>query len=144
MKKRTDHTTILDALRHHAESNPTDLAFSVGGSELSFGSLRTEAERLARSLTACGLTRAGRCALVFPTGIDLIELILATQLAGGAPVVLNPLLPPEMMRKRLELLEWLPSVTRTDAHEIRFVGKNMVEATKFLNFVNNFEKGLEP
>jgi D-amino peptidase len=43
-----------------------------------------------------------------------------------------------------EVLSYLSIVERTDAHSIRFVGKNMVEISKFLTFINNYEPGLEP
>jgi D-amino peptidase len=43
-----------------------------------------------------------------------------------------------------EVLSYLSIVERTDAHSIRFVGKDMVEVSKFLAFINNYELSLEP
>jgi D-amino peptidase len=43
-----------------------------------------------------------------------------------------------------EVLSYLSIVQRTDAHSIRFVGKDIVEVSKFLTFVNTYEPGLEP
>jgi D-amino peptidase len=43
-----------------------------------------------------------------------------------------------------EVLSWLPIAQRVDAHAIRFTGKNIVEAARFLSFVTNYEPGLEP
>ena len=43
-----------------------------------------------------------------------------------------------------EVLSYLSIVERTDAHSIRFVGKDMVEVSKFLTFINNYELSLEP
>ena len=43
-----------------------------------------------------------------------------------------------------ELLAYLSIVERTDAHSIRFVGKDMVEVSKFLEFINQYEISLEP
>jgi D-amino peptidase len=43
-----------------------------------------------------------------------------------------------------EVLSYLSIVERTDAHSIRFVGKDMVEVSKFLAFINNHELSLEP
>jgi D-amino peptidase len=43
-----------------------------------------------------------------------------------------------------ELLAYLPNVQRTDAHSIRFVGKDIVEVSKFLEFITNYEPSLEP
>lgn len=43
-----------------------------------------------------------------------------------------------------EVLSYLSIVERTDAHSIRFVGKDIIEVSKFLSFINTYELGLEP
>ena len=43
-----------------------------------------------------------------------------------------------------EILAFLPNVQRIDAHSVRFVGKDVLEAARFLSFVTNYEPGLEP
>ena len=43
-----------------------------------------------------------------------------------------------------ELLAYLPIVQRTDSHSIRFVGKDVIEVSKFLEFITNYEPSLEP
>ena len=43
-----------------------------------------------------------------------------------------------------ELLAYLPNVDRVDAHTIRFVGRDMTEVSKFLEFTNNFRADLTP
>lgn len=43
-----------------------------------------------------------------------------------------------------EVLSYLSIVERTDAHTIRFVGKDIVEVSKFLTFINTYELALEP
>jgi D-amino peptidase len=43
-----------------------------------------------------------------------------------------------------EVLSYLSIVERTDAHSIRFVGKDIIEVSKFLTFINTYELGLEP
>ncbi len=43
-----------------------------------------------------------------------------------------------------EVLAYLPIVERTDAHAIRFRGKDMLETIRFLEFVENYEPGLSP
>lgn len=43
-----------------------------------------------------------------------------------------------------ELLSYLSTVQRTDSHSIRFMGKDMVEISKFLEFITTYEPGLEP
>lgn len=43
-----------------------------------------------------------------------------------------------------EVLSYLSIVERTDAHSIRFTGKDMIEVSKFLEFIMYYEPGLEP
>ncbi|UCF18812.1 MAG: M55 family metallopeptidase [Gemmatimonadota bacterium] len=43
-----------------------------------------------------------------------------------------------------EVLAYLPIVERTDSHSIRFVGKDMVEVSKFLEFMLTYNASLEP
>jgi len=43
-----------------------------------------------------------------------------------------------------ELLAYLPGIERTDAHAIRFHGRDMLEVARFMEFVTNYEPGLAP
>jgi len=43
-----------------------------------------------------------------------------------------------------EVLSYLPIVERTDAHAVRFQGRDMLEVSKFIEFVMYYEPGLEP
>jgi len=43
-----------------------------------------------------------------------------------------------------EILSYLSIVERTDAHSIKFIGKDMIEVSKFLEFIMTYEPGLEP
>jgi D-amino peptidase len=43
-----------------------------------------------------------------------------------------------------EMLSYLSIVQRTDAHSIRFMGKDIIEVSKFLEFITNYEPSLEP
>jgi D-amino peptidase len=43
-----------------------------------------------------------------------------------------------------ELLAYLPIVERTDSHSIRYEAQDMVELSKFLQFMNGYSSGLEP
>jgi D-amino peptidase len=43
-----------------------------------------------------------------------------------------------------EVLSYLSIVKRTDAHSIRFMGKDMIETSKFMEFIMTYEPGLEP
>jgi D-amino peptidase len=43
-----------------------------------------------------------------------------------------------------EMLAYLPIVQRTASHAIRFIGKDMIEVSKFLEFIGTYEPGLAP
>jgi len=43
-----------------------------------------------------------------------------------------------------EVLSYLPVVERTDAHSVRFVGRDIVEVSRFLQFMTNYAPNLEP
>ncbi|HEU4435605.1 MAG TPA: M55 family metallopeptidase [Pyrinomonadaceae bacterium] len=43
-----------------------------------------------------------------------------------------------------EVLSYLSMIQRPDSHSIRFVGKDIIEVSKFLTFINTYEPGLEP
>ncbi len=43
-----------------------------------------------------------------------------------------------------ELLSYLSIIERIDSHTIRFMGKDMIEVSKFTGFITNYEPGLEP
>ena len=43
-----------------------------------------------------------------------------------------------------EVLSYLSIVQRTDAHSIRFTGKDMIEVSKFLEFIVTYDPNLEP
>ena len=43
-----------------------------------------------------------------------------------------------------EVLSYLSIVERTDAHSIRFAGKDMIEVSKFLEFIVTYDPNLEP
>jgi D-amino peptidase len=43
-----------------------------------------------------------------------------------------------------ELLSYLSIVERTDSHSIRFRGKDILEVSKFLEFITSYEPSLEP
>jgi len=44
----------------------------------------------------------------------------------------------------VELLGYLPNVQRIDAHTVRFIGRDMIEVSKFIEFVTNYDPALTP
>jgi len=43
-----------------------------------------------------------------------------------------------------EVLSWMPGVERADAHAVRFRARDMIEATRFLEFALTYQANLEP
>jgi D-amino peptidase len=43
-----------------------------------------------------------------------------------------------------EILAYLPIVQRTTAHSIRFSGRDIVEVSRFIEFMNTYEPGIAP
>lgn len=43
-----------------------------------------------------------------------------------------------------EVLAWLPLFKRVDAHAVRFPARDMVEATRILSFLSNYQPDLQP
>ena len=43
-----------------------------------------------------------------------------------------------------EVLSYLSIVERTDSHSIRFNGKDMIDVSKFMEFITTYDPGLEP
>ena len=43
-----------------------------------------------------------------------------------------------------EVLAYLPVIERTDSHSIRFAGKDILEVSRFLQFIDEFESDLQP
>jgi D-amino peptidase len=43
-----------------------------------------------------------------------------------------------------ELLSYLSIVERTDSHSVRFIGQDMIEVSRFLEFIVSYEASLEP
>ena len=46
--------------------------------------------------------------------------------------------------RQAELLAYLPMVTRVNAHTIRFIGKDIVEVSRFIEFVNSYSPDITP
>jgi D-amino peptidase len=69
------------------------------------------------------------------------------QRASARPYVLRGPITLEMSFKHYraaELLAYLPMVTRLSAHTIRFVGKDIVEVSRFIEFVNSYSPDITP
>ena len=69
------------------------------------------------------------------------------QRASAKPYVLRGPVTLEMSFKHYraaELLAYLPIVTRVNAHTIRYVGKDILEVSRFIEFVNSYSPDITP
>jgi len=82
--------TILHVLRQQALHRGSALAHAVGDAAVTFGDLWNDVRAIAATLGRYGVESRDRCALVLPTGLDLIRLIFAVQMRRAVPIVLNP------------------------------------------------------
>ncbi|MBA2683337.1 MAG: hypothetical protein H0U66_02430 [Gemmatimonadaceae bacterium] len=48
------------------------------------------------------------------------------------------------MRNRSRIIAYLPNVARVSSHSVRFMARDMVELSRFLEFVTSYEPGLQP
>lgn len=46
--------------------------------------------------------------------------------------------------RQAEILSYLSVVERVDSHSVRYIAKDMIDASRFMQFVNNYEPGLSP
>ena len=63
------------------------------------------------------------------------------------PYVLDTPIEVELSLKHyqpVELLAYLPNIERVNSHTVRFIAQDMTEVSKFLEFVLNYEVGLQP
>ena len=67
--------------------------------------------------------------------------------AAFKPYVVRPPVTLDVVFKNYrpaEMLAFLAIVQRTASHAIRFIGKDMIEVSKFLEFIGTYEPGLSP
>jgi len=108
------HLTVVEALFAHADERPDSLAYAVDDDRITFGELRDDALALAAALDARGVGRGDRCALVMGTAIDTIRAIYAVQIAGAAPIVINPAQPAAALGRRIRMVRPILTVFQDD------------------------------
>jgi len=83
-------------------------------------------------------------------GLEIIEQAATTALErrdAFEPFVLDGEIELEVSFKnyrQAEILSYLRDVDRIDSHSIRFIAKDMIEASMFMQFVTNYQPGLSP
>ena len=77
---------------------------------------------------------------------DRVKAALARR-SAFKPYVIQPPITLDVIFKNYrpaEILAYLPIVQRTASHAIRFMGRDMVEVSRFLEFVGTYEPGIAP
>jgi D-amino peptidase len=77
---------------------------------------------------------------------ERVKVALARR-SAFKPYVVRPPIALDVVFKNYrpaEILAYLPIVQRTTAHAIRFTGKDMVEVSRFLEFIATYEPGISP
>jgi acyl-CoA synthetase (AMP-forming)/AMP-acid ligase II len=110
--------TIGEALATRAVDCPDKLAFVIEGEAITFRQLHEDAAWQARQLSAVGLGRGSRCAVMLPTSLDFVRTVYASLMLGAVPVAVGPELSPAAQDLRLSLAA--PSIVMTtDDHAER-------------------------
>ena len=83
-------------------------------------------------------------------GVEVIRTAVREALAGAGrvePYVLETPITVEVTFKNYlpaEVLSYLRDVERADAHTVRYVAEDMLDASRFLEFLGSYEPGLTP
>ncbi|MFE0511713.1 amino acid adenylation domain-containing protein [Streptomyces sp. NPDC058964] len=91
------HELFEERVRMH----PDAVAAVHAGRQLTYGELNSRANRVARALTARGLTREGVVAVVTERNLDWLAAVLAVFKAGGAYLPIEPHFPAERIAATL-------------------------------------------
>ncbi|HCG01780.1 MAG TPA: hypothetical protein DEV93_14715 [Chloroflexi bacterium] len=103
------------AIENHAFEFPSDPAVVADGLCLSFGELDGRANRVAWELAEKGVGQATCVAVVMKKGWEQIVAVLAVLKVGAAYVPLDADLPPQRLRKIVELVQAPVALTQADA-----------------------------
>jgi acyl-CoA synthetase (AMP-forming)/AMP-acid ligase II len=112
MPGRPDWKSLRDPLLERAQRDSGRLAYAFGGERLTFGDLAERAAVRGAALQQRGIGQGNRVALALPTGLPLIETFWAVQLLGAVPCILNPEVPQQTLKRRLDGVR--PSCVVTD------------------------------
>ncbi len=93
---------IADYLEQHAAQTPERIAIRFEGRTITYGQLNRDANRLAASLRAAGVSVADRVALYLPNVPEFAVAYYAAQKLGAIPVTINAILKTEEARYLLD------------------------------------------
>jgi surfactin family lipopeptide synthetase C len=92
--------TVVDLVQAQCARSPQAVAYTCGGTELTFGELNARANRLARHLQALGVRAETPVGICIERSLDFVVAMLAAFKSGGAYLPLDPTYP----RERLEYM----------------------------------------
>jgi fatty-acyl-CoA synthase len=105
------HLPLPVLLQQRATDEPHALAFSFGGTSVTWSQLREDAEELAGILRHDGVVAGDRVALLMPAGLDLVRLVYALLRLEAAPCIFDPHVPAETTARRTAAIR--PRITLT-------------------------------
>ncbi len=100
---RSGYLTVGDALRNNARVIPDRIAVQYEGGELSFSRLNTRVNRLANAMTAMGIGRGDRVAVLAENRVEYCEVVYAAAKLGAIVPCLNWRLSADELRYCIEL-----------------------------------------
>ena len=92
---------IHDLFEEQMERTPAAVAVECAGSQITYGELNEQANRLAHYIRALGITPEARVGICVERSIEMMVAMLATLKAGAAYVPLDPKYPPERLQYML-------------------------------------------
>lgn len=96
-----NHCGLLQALAHHAETQPEKAAIIVCGQEISYTSLLTYVQKAAGLLAAMGIEKGERIVLSAHKNIEFVYLYLGAHILG----IINVIVDAESNEERLRYIE---------------------------------------
>ena len=114
---------LHDILRRTAAGTPQSPAIIDGDRQYSYSDLERDCARLAAAISAAGVTRGDRVAILLPKSFDECAAIFAVSCAGGVFIPINPVMKPQQIAHIL------------DDSEARCLITNSAEARKLIEYV---------
>lgn len=88
---------VVDCLSSHARWRPDHTALVCGEERLSYGELNRRISKVANGLTALGLGKGDKVALLMNNGIEMVQTIFGILKAGAVVVPLSTMVPGDVL-----------------------------------------------
>jgi fatty-acyl-CoA synthase len=137
---RAGYLTVGEALKNNARIIPDRIAIEYEEGKLSFAQLNTRVNRLANAMTAIGINRGDRVAVLAENRLEYCELVYAAAKLGAIVPCLN-------WRLSSEELKYCIALTAPETIAVSFQNRNLFEEIRgelgFLKRVVLFDESSE-